>query len=388
MHKPAAPDEPSTPPSFDDKEAQSPFQHVVSEGFAALLEQFGIALLVTTYQAGKLMAVRARGGRVSRLLRTFERPMGLALHRDQVALGTRNAIWFLRNASDIAPQLAPNNTHDACFLPRQCHVTGDISGHEMSWAQASESTATGVTASVLPELWVVNTRFSCLCTLHPDYSFVPRWRPAFITELAAEDRCHLNGLATVDGKPGYVTALGQSNEGGGWRSRKADGGVLIDVPSGEIVAHGFAMPHSPRWHAGKLWVLNSGEGELQVVDPKTGQRDTVARLPGYTRGLAFHGHHAFVGLSKIREKAEFGGMPIETSVQSLQCGIWVVDLQSGAAAEFMAFEAGCEEVFAVEVLPGIRWPAIIGFKQDTINGVFVVPPQLGQTNRDPRDLSQ
>ncbi|MDH3460893.1 MAG: TIGR03032 family protein [Burkholderiaceae bacterium] len=371
MNQLVAPDEVSTTPSAVDTEAPSPFRHVFSAGFAAALEQLAISLLVTTYQAGKLMAVRAKGGRVSTLLRSFDRPMGLALHGDQVALGTKNAIWFLRNAADIAPQLEPRAAHDACFVPRQCHITGDILGHEMGWAK-SESAASEANAE--RELWVVNTRFSCLCTLHPDYSFVPRWQPRFVTDLAAEDRCHLNGLAMVDGKPKYVTALGQTNEPRGWKACKADGGVLIDVPSNEIVAHGFAMPHSPRWHAGKLWVLNSGEGELQVVDPKTGARDTVARLPGYTRGLALHGRYAFVGLSKIREKEEFGGLPIESNVEALQCGVWVVDLQSGAATEFMAFEAGCEEVFAVDILPGIRWPAIIGFKQETINGIFVVPP--------------
>jgi uncharacterized protein (TIGR03032 family) len=224
------------------------------------------------------------------------------------------------------------------------------------------------------ELWVVNTRFSCLCTLHPDYSFIPRWRPSFVSALAAEDRCHLNGLAMVDGQPRFVTALGRTDTPRGWKPGKADGGVLIDVPTNEIVADGFAMPHSPRWHAGRLWVLDSGQGELQVVDPKTGQRETVVRLPGYTRGLAMHEGYAFVGLSKIREKAEFGGLPIETSGEPLQCGIWIVDLRRGVAVEFMAFEAGCDEVFAVEVLPGIRWPAIIGFKQETIDGIFIVPP--------------
>ena len=306
-------DEQSNPPSASvaDAEAASPFRYVFSEGFASLLEQLGVSLLLTTYQAGKLMAVRAKGGKVSTLLRNFERPMGLALAGEQIAVGTKNAIWFLRNAADIAPQLDPPNIHDACFVPRQSHITGDISSHEMGWGQTDQGDLSGHTTNPSHELWIVNTRFSCLCTLHADYSFVPRWRPRFITELAAEDRCHLNGLAMVEGQPKYVTALGQTNERRGWKSGKADGGILIDVPSGEIIAQGFAMPHSPRWHAGKLWVLNSGEGEMQVVDRKTGQRDTVARLPGYTRGLALHGRYAFVGLSKIREKAEFGGLPIE-----------------------------------------------------------------------------
>ena len=91
------------------------------------------------------------------------------------------------HAPDIAPRVEPAGQHDACYLPRSCHVTGNIGVHELAWAG--------------DELWVVNTRFSCLCTLDPDYSFVPRWRPPFVSALAAEDRCHLNGLAVADGGP-------------------------------------------------------------------------------------------------------------------------------------------------------------------------------------------
>ena len=190
-------------------------------------------------------------------------------------IGTRDRIWSLRNAPDIAPRVEPAGRHDACFLPRSCHVTGDIGVHEMAWAG--------------DELWVVNTRFSCLCTLDPDYSFVPRWRPPFITALAAEDRCHLNGLAMVDGRPRYVTALGETDTAGGWRADKPQGGCLIDVPSGEIVARGLSMPHSPRWHDGRLWLLESGTGRLVLVDPATGRRrggGRAARLrprPGAVR---------------------------------------------------------------------------------------------------------
>ena len=230
------PEEDTSPLSAAGTTAASPFRYVFSEGFASLLVQLGILLLLTTYQAGKLMDVRARAGKVSTLLRTFERPMGLALDGDQVALGARNAIWFLRNAADIAPQLDPPNTHDACFVPRQCHITGDISSHELGWGQIDQGELAGSTTNSSRELWVVNTRFSCLCTLHPDYSFVPRWRPRFVTELVAEDRCHLNGLAMVEGKPKYVTALGPTNEPRGWKPDKANGGIVIDVPSNEIVA--------------------------------------------------------------------------------------------------------------------------------------------------------
>src|SRR3954467_14306451 len=191
------------------------FHYTQTDSFVALLQQLGASLLVSTYQANKLLVARAAGGGLSMLVRTFERPMGLAVDAHRLMIGTRNQIWFLRNAPDIAARVEPAGQHDACFLPRSSHVTGDIGVHEMAWGAE--------------ELWVVNTRFSCLCTLHPDYSFVPRWRPPFITALAAEDRCHLNGVAIVDGRPRYVTALGETDTAGGWRANKPQGGCLLDV---------------------------------------------------------------------------------------------------------------------------------------------------------------
>src|SRR5262249_8045538 len=183
------------------------FRYAQSEGFPALLKQLRASLLVTTYQANKLLVVRAAGAGLSTLVRTFDQPMGMAVDPRGLTVGTRTQVWTFRNAPDIAPRVEPAGQHDGCFLPPSCHVTRAVRVHELAWAGA--------------ELWVVNTRFSCLCTLHPDYSFVPRWRPPFITALAAEDRCHLNGLAVVGGRPAYVTALGESDTRDGWRANKA-----------------------------------------------------------------------------------------------------------------------------------------------------------------------
>src|SRR5439155_4277799 len=260
--------------------------HRQSHGFVALLHQLQASLLVTTYQANKLLVVRAAGAGLSTLVRTFDQPMGLTADARRLTIGTRTQVWELRNAPDIAPRVEPAGAHEACFLPRSCHVTGDIRVHELAW--------------VGDDLWAVNTRFSCLCTLHPDYSFVPRWRPPFITALTAEDSCHLNGLALVDGTIKYVTALGETNTAGGWRANKPKGGCLLDVPTGEVVTRGLSMPHSPRLHDRRLWLLESGTGQVVLVDPATGRRRTVAALPGFTRGLALCGPYAFVGLSKIR----------------------------------------------------------------------------------------
>jgi len=359
------------------------FHYTQSDSFVELLQQLRLSLLVSTYQANKLLAIRAMRGGLSTLFRHFEKPMGLAVDAGRLAVGSLNQIWMLRNAPDIAPQIEPVGQHDACFLPRSCHVTGDISVHEMAWGS---------------ELWIVNTRFSCLCTLHPDYSFVPRWQPAFTTALAAQDRCHLNGLAMGLGEEGvvtpkYVTALGETDTPGGWRANKAGGGCVIDVPSREIVARGLCMPHSPRIHAScdpfprvrpegldaltanhrRLWLLESGTGRLLLVDPVTGRWETVTQLPGYARGLALFGRHAVIGLSKIRETSTFGGLPIAERLNELKCGVAAVDLCSGQIVAFLEFQTAVEEIFDVQVLPGLCFPEVIGFQKETIHHTFIVP---------------
>ena len=339
------------------------FHYTQTESFVAVLQQLSASLLVSTYQANKLLAVRAQGTGISTLVRTFERPMGMAANSRRLALGTRNAVWQLRNAPDIAPRVEPAGLHDACFLPRSSHVTGDIGVHEMAWGGAQHD-----------ELWIVNTRFSCLCTLNPDYSFVPRWTPPFISALAAEDRCHLNGLAMVDGQPKYVTALGESDAPGGWRENKPRGGCVIDVASGETICRGLSMPHSPRWHEGRLLVLESGTGRLIVVDRATGKRESVAELPGFARGMAIAGPYAFVGLSKIRESSAMDGVPLAERRSELKCGIAVIDLRLWQVIGSLEFQTAVEEIFDVQLLAGIRFPEVVGFQKDSVDHTFVVPP--------------
>lgn len=352
-------------PARTDPPAPVAFHFAQSDSFAPLLNQLGISLMVTTYQANKLLVLREQRGGISILVRSFERPMGLAVDARRIALGTRDQLWQFRNAPDLAPQVEPGVVHDACFLPRSSHVTGDIGVHEIAWGGADGNP---------DELWLVNTRFSCLCTMHPDYSFIPRWRPPFITALAAEDRCHLNGVAIVEGRPQYVTALGQTDTRGGWRADKASGGCVMSVPDGRIIANGLCMPHSPRWHEDSLWVLESGTGRLERVDTTTGSRHVVtAGLPGFARGLAIFGEYAFVGLSKIRPTSAMDGVPLAQRRADLRCGVAVVDLRTGAVMATIDFETAVEEVFDVQVLAGNRFPEVLGFQQETIQNTFVVP---------------
>jgi uncharacterized protein (TIGR03032 family) len=317
---------------------------------ASVLEQACCSLLVSTYQAGQLLALGTSEGELTFSFRRFEHVMGVAVTTGRLAVAGNEQIWFLDDHTELAPVMEPEGTHDRCWLPRSSVVTGPILCHEIAWSETNGK----------PELWIVNTAFSCLAGLDAQHSFVPRWRPPFVTALAAQDRCHLNGLALRDGEPAFVTVMALTNEPRGWRAGRNDSGAALDVGSGEVVTRGMAMPHSPRWHDGNLYVLNSGLGRLERVDIQSGHRDVVAMVPGYARGLALHGDLAFVGLSRIRETAVFGGAPIAEYHERLTCGVGVIELSTGNTVATLQFLNGVEEIFDVQVVPGTRSPTLGG----------------------------
>lgn len=346
---------------------EAPLRSVHTSNFSAILQELGVSVMVTTYQAGKLVMLRPDGELLNTHFRTFNKPMGLAVDGDRLAIGTNVEIWEYHNAPAVARTLEPAGIHDACFLPRSSVCTGDIQIHEMAWTNSPGSD---------PELWFVNTRFSCLCTRSNTHSFVPRWRPSFISELSPEDRCHLNGLCVVEDRPVFVTALGTTDTADGWRTNKKSGGVVLDVATGEVVTGGLSMPHSPRWHDGRLWVLESGSGGFGYVDPATGKYESVAVLPGFTRGLDFCGPLAFIGLSQVRESAIFSGIAIaEKPLAERCCGVWVLNIHTGQTVAFVKFEDAVQEIFAVQLLPGVRHPDVINQNTGVIANSFVVPDQ-------------
>jgi uncharacterized protein (TIGR03032 family) len=339
--------------------ARSPFASASSDTFAGTLAERSSSLLISTYQTHRLICARAQDGRLNTHFRVYDKPMGIAVAPGRIALGTRTEVWDLRDMPEAAAKLDPPGTHDACFLPRNRHVTGDIAVHDLAFAAG--------------ELWIVATAFSCLATLDGGHSFVPRWAPRFITRLLPEDRCHLNGLAVRDDRVAYVTALGQSDEARGWRPGKAEGGVLIDVDSSEVVLGGLSMPHSPRWHRGRLWLLESGKGALCVADLETGSVEVVAELPGFTRGLAFLDGIAFVGLSQIRESATFGELPLTRRLSERQCGVWMVDLSTGSVVGLLRFDDLVQEIFDVAILRGVRFPELTEPEDQTTATSYALP---------------
>ncbi len=335
-----------------------------SDGFADWLSQAGGSVLISTYQAGVITMIGWDGCQVSALMRRFDKPMGMALQADQLAVVTRQGVVLLANSPHQARTYPPDKPagYDALFLPRAVYRTCDLLIHDVAFGSGDE-------------LWVVNTRFSCLATLSRRFSFQPQWQPPFIDQLAPEDRCHLNGLAMDSGKPKYVTALGETNDEKGWRPNKATGGVVIDVASGETFLRGLCMPHSPRWHDGMLWYLNSGQGQLCVVQPGQSKPTVVCTLPGYLRGLSFVGMHALIGMGLIREKHTFGGLPIGEDNTNLHCGVAVVDLTTGEMTGMLKFTSGCEEIYEVGFVPGVRRGMILNTK-DPVSQQAITAPEF------------
>jgi uncharacterized protein (TIGR03032 family) len=329
------------------------FRSVHTAGFAQALAATGGSLAASTYQSGRVVLLRPDGDRVNTHLRGLAAPMGLALRGGRLAIGAQGEILTFQDQPAVAGRLEGAGPVDACFVPRRRHLTGDVRVHDLAFAG--------------DELWFVNTRFSCLATLDDEHSFVPRWRPSFVSALAPEDRCHLNGLAVVDDAPRYVTALGRTDHRQGWREGKLDGGVVLDVPSGECVVDGLCMPHSPRWHDGRLWVLESGRGGVGVVDVESGRYQEVVRLPGFTRGLAIVGSHAFVGLSQVREGV-FDGLPL--GADERRCGVWVLDLERGTTLGWLEFRGIVQELYDVLLLPGRRRPELVEPGSDVLGDSF------------------
>lgn len=299
--------------------------------FPQILREANASIMITSYVAGKLILVSAAEDGLNITLVDIPSPMGLAVDSERLFVGTNTGIREYRNIAYAA------------YVFRSQHGTGNIDLHEM--------------AICGDECWYVNTLFSCLCTLGSDHSLAMRWRPSFITELVPEDRCHLNGLAMGKYGPMFISALGEINTPGGWYSTMKDGGILIEYASGEPMSRGLVMPHSPRWHQGRLWVLESRRGSLGVVDLATGKVEVVAQMPGFVRGLDFLGSLAIVGLSQLRNANDFTDVPTAGNVDR-QSGLWLVDTVSGKTVGTMKFGDEVCDVFSVQALSGINSPAV------------------------------
>ena len=269
----------------------------VSRGLAAWLTANQTSFALSSYQTGRLFLVGVLPDEtVSIHQQSFARVMGLWWESNRLYLASRVQFWRLENI--LSPGELSDEQFDAVLIARGGHITGNIDSHEV----AIDSEGRPV---------FVNSAYSCLATLDPVHSFRPIWKPPFISEFVPEDRCHLNGLAMLNGKPKYVTAVAQTDKADGWHGKPLPKGVLIDVETDEVVTDNLSMPHSPRVVDGKVYALDSGRGFLVQIDPETGKVERSGLLPWMASRVWGKGNHPLVTVSKPRY-GSFEGLPINS----------------------------------------------------------------------------
>ncbi|MCB1687645.1 MAG: TIGR03032 family protein [Halioglobus sp.] len=328
-------------------------EYSVSPGLLARLTRLNISFAFTSYQSNSLYLIgRNTQGGINIHQSAMPKPMGLSLDPGG-GLTLSGAYQILRFQNVLEPDQRINHAFDACYVPRVVHITGHLDAHDVGVDKRGRAV-------------FVNTRYNCIATTSERHSFEPLWKPPFISALIDEDRCHLNGMALEDGEPRYVTAVSASDTIDGWRDRRADGGVVIDMLSNEIICRGLSMPHSPRMHNGELWLLNSGTGELGVVqrgvDGGEGRFEPKVFCPGFLRGLAFYDNFAFVGLSKPRYK-RFEGLALEQKLKDADsepwCGVQIIDLNTGTCVDWLRIDGDLAELYDLEVIPGVVAPMAV-----------------------------
>jgi uncharacterized protein (TIGR03032 family) len=323
---------------------------VASDGLAAWLDDQKVSLVFGTPPAKLWLVGVDDSGELAVFDRELDKCMGLAADgTDRVWLATRYELWRFENV--LLPGHRTDEGHDRVFVPRRMYATGDVNAHDVAVEGSGR------------DLWV-NTRFGCLASSSETCSFVPRWWPPFLDGPVPGDRCHLNGLAMRDGVAAWVTCVSRSTDVDGWRWGRRDQGSVIDVATGEVVVTGLSMPHSPRWDGERLWVANAGSGEIGIVDTVAGTWQPVAFAPGFLRGLCRVGDYAVVGSSKPRHGDLYSGLELDDALErhgeEPRLGLFVIDVRTGAIAEWMLIEGAIRELFDVIALPGVKRPMALG----------------------------
>lgn len=346
-----------------EQEKENPFTYHHTKSFAQIMHALKSSLVLSTYQTGKVVLFSPKDeSKMIQLPRNFRKPMGVASHGKHLAIAGLNEI-ILTHRSNNAGKSYPNkpDVYDALYLPRSSWYTGAVDTHDICYGKGG--------------LWAVITQFSCIAQLDPRFSFAPKWKPNFISELRPGDRCHLNGMTLKDGVPKYVTALGKSDEPGGWRENKLKGGILMDVDTNEILLEGLAMPHSPRLVGDDIFYLQSAEGELWKYHVPSKSNEKICDVPGFARGMSFYQNFLFIGLSKIRKDSkDFGKMPIAS--KNPIAGVAIVNLRSKQVEALLEYKSVVKELYDVHILPGVVRPNILNTLSDMHSRAIITPDRI------------
>lgn len=335
----------------------------VSPNLLGWLQKNNCSVALTSYQSGSLYLIgRNTTGGISIQQTVYPHAMGIAVKSEGFVMATIHSLIDFQNI--LKDNERVNGFYNKCYAPRVTHFTGALDAHDVVIEKSGR-------------LVFVNSRYSCLATPSQKASFKPVWKPDFVSELVAEDRCHLNGVALRDGKARYVTCASKSDTLEGWRDRRHNGGVLIDIETGRILAEGLSMPHSPRYADGKLWFLNSGTGDLSFIDPDADKPEiqTLCFCPGFTRGLTLHNGHALVGLSKPRYK-RFEGLKLQETLDAKDSDAWagfqILNAQNGKVEAWLRFEENVAELYDIAVLPNVETPMAMDIRvSDHVNLITI-----------------
>ena len=322
------------------------FKSSSSKFLVDLLKNLKCSIIFSTYEAGCVVIISAKGDKLIQLTRGLTKPMGIAVKDEKLIIASKYELTKFSNENELSRTYPPKaSTYDSIYMPRATYYTGELDLHDIEFGDSDK-------------IYAINTSFSCISLINSSYSFTPIWNPNFITELMPEDRCHLNGMAMLNNKPKYVTALSKTNTPGGWRENITSTGILIDVETDEIILENLSMPHSPRIINKKLYLLQSAKGEVIEVNTTKKSYKVVSKIPGILRGLAEYGDYIFVGVSKPRKNSKtFQKLPGNIKEQS--AGIVVLYKPTWAIVGEVKYSNTINEIYDVQILPNILRPNII-----------------------------
>ena len=353
----------------------TPFSSSYSPQVPELLSTLGCSIALTTYQAGKLVLISSNVDkeRLTVLPRTFNKPMGIAITDQKLALATKDEIIVFENSKELAMHY-PNQqkTYDSLWLPRITYHTGQVDMHDIAIGEDG--------------IYAINTSFSCLCKVDGNYNFKPVWQPPFIDALVSEDRCHLNGLVFENGVPRFVTALGTSNTFQGWRDNIISGGILMDTATNSNILDGLAMPHSPIMYNNEIYMLLSASGEFIKVNTIEKSYKVIKQFDGFCRGLAIYEDYAFIGFSKLRKNSSTFEK-LSFSDKADFAGIKIVHLATQTEVGEITFHTSMDEIYEVAILPNTLRPNILSTISDVHKLGLSIPGMTYWANPDKAGLS-
>lgn len=354
---------------------EQPLSFEMDRNFLSWIAKNKVSFLITSYKTNNVYSIgavrepKSNELKLSIYMTAFSRPMGLHIHNNNdIYISTMHSLWKYVNIGETDDNETgiEGLNFDKTFMPRVSHITNDVDGHD-------------ITVDENGEVYFISATYCTICKPSETHSFEVFWKPPWISKVAREDRCHLNGLCNKDGKIKYASSVSQTNIRSGWREKNRKGlGVVIDVETNEIVCDGLTMPHSPRWHDGKLWVLNAGCGEFGYIDFENKKFIPKVFIAGFLRGLDFVGNkYAVIGSSLDRHEKCFMNLPLGEELKKLGggkeenaidpiCGLHIVDLKTFDVIHELKFTGQIVEIYDVGVLKNTRRPKLLGIYDETI----------------------